>query len=440
MLRNGESVDTKLDRLARKARTEPAFRFTSLFHLLNVELLRGCFERLRGDAAAGIDQVTKEEYGLNLDSNLANLAGRLRKMAYIPLPVRRKWIPKPGSDKLRPLGIPCLEDKIVQAALVRILNPIYEQAFVDGSYGFRPGRGCHDALRALRRTVDAGNIHYLVEADIKGFFDHVDHEWLVKFLQHRIGDSRVLRMIVRFLKAGVVDDGTLHHNEEGTPQGGVISPLLANVYLHYALDLWFGKVFRPTCIGEARLIRYADDFVVCFQTGQDARRFREELTGRLAKFNLEVEPSKTKVLEVGPMASARAKRRGERKPATFDFLGFTHFMSTTRDGKRFRMKRVTAGKRFRRSLMGFKEWLRQATTLPTRELWEGACRRIRGHFAYYGVTDNCKALVRFFEAAKWLLWKRLNRRGKRRSVTWPKFTLMERAFPLPKPRLQVSLY
>lgn len=235
-------------------------------------------------------------------------------------------------------------------------------------------------------------------------FDHVDHEWLNKFLEHWIADSRVLRMIGRFLKAGVAEDGSIRGSEEGTPQGGVISPILANVYLHYALDLWFERTFRRTCIGEARLIRYADDFVVCFQNGEDARRFRQELTVRLGKFNLEVEPSKTKVLEVGPMAAARAERRGERKPETFDFLGLTHFMSTTRDGKRFRMKRVTAAKRFRRSLMGFKEWLRSAVTLPTRDLWDGACRRIRGHLAYYGVTDNSLALLRFLDCRSLGSW------------------------------------
>lgn len=438
--RSGEPVGTKLDRLARKARREPKFRFTSLFHLMNAENLRGCFDRLRGDAAAGIDQVTKEEYARNLEENLADLVGRLHRMAYIPQPVRRTYIPKPGSTKQRPLGIPCLEDKIVQAGLMRILNVIYDQDFIDDSYGFRSGRGCHDALRALSRTVEPGNTHYVVEADIKGFFDHVDHAWLMKFLEHRIGDKRVLRMIVRFLKAGVVEDGAVQENSEGAPQGGVISPLLANVYLHYVLDLWFQNGFRKTCLGQARLIRYADDFVVCFQIGQDAQRFREELSVRLAKFGLEVEPSKTQVLEFGPHAAVRARARRERKPGTFDFLGFTHYCSTTRDGKRFRMKRVTARSRFRRSLAGLKEWLRQAQLLGTRAIWDGACTRIRGHIAYFGVSDNSDGIVRFVDEAKWLLFKRLNRRGKRRCVPWDKFNLMLRRFPLPRPRIQVRLF
>jgi group II intron reverse transcriptase/maturase len=438
--RGGEAVATKLLRIAKKARREPKFEFTSLFHLMNVELLRGCFERLRKDAAAGIDGVTKAMYAEGLEERLTELVERLQRMAYIPEPVRRRYIPKPGSGKQRPLGVPTLEGKLVEAGLVRILEAIYENDFIEDSYGFRPGKSCHDALRALSQTVEKGQINWIVEADIKGFFDNVDHDWLMKFLAHRIGDRRVLRMIKRFLKAGVVEDGRLEISDQGTPQGGCASPLLANVYLHYVLDLWFTRRFLKSCTGVARLIRYCDDFVVCFEKEADARRFRAELIERLAQFSLEAEPSKTKVLAFGPRAAARAKAQGRRKPETFDFLGFTHYCSRSRNGRRFRMKRVTARKRFRAKLAALKTWLRSVrSTTKTRELWEAFCVKLRGHYAYYGVTDNSPALARFLYAARRLLRKWLNRRGGKRRLTWEKFALMEQRFPLPKPRITVNL-
>ena len=360
--RSGEPVATKLHRIAEKARKEPGFKFTSLYHLLNEELLRGCFKRLRKDASAGIDKMTKDMYAENLDANLSNLIDRLHRMAYIPQPVRRKHIPKPGSTKQRPLGIPCFEDKLVQAGLVRIMESVYEQDFIEDSYGFRPDRSCHNALRALSEAVENNPTNHIVEADIKGFFDNVNQEWLMKFLAHRIEDKRIQRMVKRFLRAGVAEDGSVTVSDEGTPQGGVISPLLANIYLHYALDLWFEKVYLKSCTGFARLIRYADDFVVCFQYKPDAERFREELGKRLGKFGLEVEVTKTKVMEFGRFAVQNAKRRGERA-ATFDFLGLTHYCGTRKDGKGFRMKRVTARKKFIAKLKLFKEWLKKARIL-----------------------------------------------------------------------------
>lgn len=439
--RSGESVETKLHRIARKACNEPKFQFTSLFHLMNEELLRGCFKQLRGTASAGIDRVTKEEYAGNLEENLTELVNRLHRMAYIPQPVLRRYIPKPGSTKERPLGIPALEDKLVQAGLVRILEQVYEQDFVDDSYGFRPGRGCHDALRALSRTVESGSINWIVEVDIKGFFDNVEHDWLKKFIAHRIGDKRVQRYIVRFLKAGVFEEGQVHASEEGTPQGGVISPLLANIYLHYSLDLWFERVFSPSCSGTARLIRYADDFVVCFRNKADAERFRAELVERLSKFGLEVEPSKTKVISFGPGAKALAKRQGKSKPETFDFLGFTHYCSRTRDGRRFRMKRVTSRKKFRAKLSAYKAWLKaNRSRMRTRELWQRACVKIQGHINYYGITDNYPGVDRFVYEARKLLFKWLNRRGGKKRLSWAKYALMERLFPLPKPRILVSMF
>jgi RNA-directed DNA polymerase len=439
VLSNRESVETKLQRIAEKARKEPDCQFTSLFHLMDKELLRGCFEGLRKDAASGIDRVTKEEYGKDLEANLSGLVERLHRMAYIPQPVRRVYIPKPGSTKQRPLGIPALEDKLVQAGLVRILEAIYEGDFIDDSYGFRPGRDCHDALRTLSIEVEGGRVHVIVEADVKGFFDKVQHDWMVDFLGHRIADKRMLRYVKRFLIAGIMEDGLFKATEEGTPQGGNISPILANIYLHYALDLWFTRRFIKSCEGRARLIRYADDFVVCFQRRSDAEQFRMELDGRLGKFGLEVAAEKTKILEFGPLAALRAKARGE-KPQTFDFLGLTHFCSRTRDGRRFRMKRKTSRKKFKAKLLAFKEWLKKSRALPTPELMKTAAAKLRGHFAYYGVTDNSEGIGQFNHEVRKLLVKWLNRRGKSGCLTWEKFKKLLKKFPLPKPRIMVNLF
>lgn len=436
---SGEPVDTKLHRIAEKARKESQFKFTSLYHLMNEELLRECFKWLREDAAAGIDEMTKERYAENLDANLTDLITRLHRMSYRPQPVRCKYIPKPGSDKQRPLGIPCLEDKLVQAGLVRILEAIYEQDFIGDSYGFRPKRSCHQALRALSDTVENGPVNHIVEADIKGFFDNVKQDWLIKFLEHRIGDKRIQRMVKRFLKAGVSEDGSVTVSDEGTPQGGVISPLLANIYLHYALDLWFEKVYRKNCTGFARIIRYADDFVVCFQYKTDAERFLKELGKRLSRFGLEVEPTKTRVVEFGRYAARNAKERGER-PKTFDFLGFTHYCGTRRDGKGFRMKRATARKKFTAKVKAFKDWLIKARTMKTKELWETAKVKLRGHYSYYGVTDNLPGIKRFGTEVEKLMLKWLNRCGRRGCLNWQEFCEKMKLFPLPEPRIKVSMF
>ena len=409
---NEENVETKLQRIAEKARSDSRFQFTSLFHLMNVELLKECFEGLRNNAASGIDGITKEQYAEQLEENLYQLVGRLHRMAYIPQPVVRVNIPKPGSDKMRPLGIPALEDKIVQAGLSRILQAIYEQDFIEDSQGFRPNRSCHDALRALSQTVENQPINHIVEADIKGFFDNVDQDQLMTFLSHRIADPRILRYIKRFLKAGIQEEGIFRASERGTPQGGVISPLLANIYLHYTLDSWFTKRFIKTCTGTARLIRYADDFVVCFQTEADARRFRLEMEERLNQFGLEIAPEKTQRIEFGVFAIKRAKARGE-KAATFDFLGFTHYCSRSRNGKRFRMKRKTISKRFSAKLKVYKKWLKSNRTLSTPEILKATARKLRGHYGYYGVTDNSKGVSAYFYEVKGMLYKWLNRRGKR---------------------------
>lgn len=439
MHRNEEGVDTKLQRIAEKAGKEPSFQFTSLYHLMNEELLLGCFEKLRSNAASGIDNVTKQDYAQHLDANLSHLVNRLHQMAYRPQAVLRVYIPKPGSDKRRPLGVPALEDKLVQAGLVKILQAIYEKDFIEDSYGFRPHRSCHDALRALSQTVENAPINFIVEADIKGFFDNVDQEHLMAFLGHRIADPRIMRLIRRFLKAGIQEEGTFRASESGVPQGGTISPLLANITLHYVLDLWFTRRFIKTCTGTARLIRYADDFVTCFQTEADATRFRKEMEERLNQFGLEIAKDKTRQIEFGPFAVQRAQARGTRAE-TFDFLGFTHYCSRTRDGRRFRMKRKTIGKRFGAKLLIYKEWLKSNRTLSTPDIMKKTAAKLRGHYGYYGVTDNAKCIGSYFHEVKGILYKWLNRRGKVGCYNWEKFKKLLKKFPLPYPRTMVNLF
>ena len=439
MLRNEECVATKLKRIAEKARKDPNCRFTSLFHLMDHDLLWECFWDLKKCKASGIDQITKEQYEENLMANLDDLIERLHRMAYIPQPVLRVNIPKPGSDKMRPLGIPSIEDKLVQTGLSRILQAVYEQDFIDDSYGFRPHRGCHDALRTLNQTIERQGTEYIVEADIRGFFDNVDQDQLMRFLAHRIADKRVLRYIKRILKSGIQEDGVFHASDRGTPQGGVISPLLANIYLHYTLDLWFERGFRRTCTGITRFIRYADDFVVCFKHEADARRFRVEMEERLNRFGLEIAPEKTKILEFGPLARPRAKQKGE-KAETFDFLGFTHYCTTSVTGRMFRVGRKSISKRITAKLKLFKKWLRASRTLPTAAIMETVANKLRGHYAYYGVTGNSKSIQNFYYEVGRLLFKWLGRRGKRGSLTYAKFRLLLQRFPLPLPRIVVRLW
>ncbi len=435
---NGEMVGTKLLRIAGKARKDPKCRFTSLYHLVTKELLRECFISLRKKAATGIDGITKEKYAKDLEENLEKLLEKLHKMSYKPQPVKRVYIPKTGGKK-RPLGLPILEDKLVQSCLVRILECVYEQDFIADSYGFRPNRSCHDALRELNHTIDKKRVSYIVDADIKGFFDAVNHEWVMKFLEHRIGDKRVLRMVKRFLKAGIIEEGKYERKDKGTPQGGVISPLLANIYLHYVLDLWFEKRFKKSCSGYTKIIRYADDFIVCFQHKTEAEHFLKELMVRLGRFGLEIEPAKTKLILFGFHAREQMRRKEDRKPETFDFLGFTHYCSTTRCGRTFKLKRKTARNKFRAKLKEFKEWVRANRTMPTQELLKLSCVKVAGHIAYFGVSDNYCDVSRFVWEAMKVLHKWMNRRGKRDCYSWKKFNLILGNINFPKPKIMVNL-
>ena len=437
-LRTGETVRTKLTRIAQRARKDKEAKFCALGHLMYKSTLREAFRRLSRTAAPGIDEETKESYEENLDENLADLYKRLRTDSFSPNPVKRKYIKKPNSNKKRPLGIPALEDKIVQTALVIILEKIYEQDFLPFSYGFRPEKNCHEALKNLSKDIGTRKVNYVIDADIKGFFENVDHNWLMRFVEHRVTDSKILRLIKRFLKAGIIEEGRYYNIENGVPQGGSLSPLLANIYLHYVIDLWFDKVVREYCQGEVWMTRYADDIVFCFQYERDVENFYKALKKRLAKFELQLSEEKTKILEFGRFAERDAKRKGESKPGTFDFLGFTHYCGRSRKG-RFKLKWKTARKKFREKINIFKEWIKESRHLPLSKIWQKVNQKLKGHYQYYGVSDNWDNLLRFKDEITKLLYKWLNKRSQRNSLTREEFIDLLNIYPLKNPKSLVNL-
>ena len=431
-------VEAKLKRLAELASERPKLKYTTLAYLLNEGFLSQCFRELGKNKAPGVDGATREEYGRELESNLEDLVSRLKMKNYWPKPARRVYIPKDENSK-RPLGIPATEDKVVQKAVSRIIESIYESDFLDCSYGFRVGRSCHDALKAMNQLIERAPINHIVEADIKGFFDNVSHEWMMKFLGERINDPSFLRIIERFLKAGYKDSELLVVTDKGTPQGGNLSPLLANIFLHYVLDLWFDKVVKPGMRGECYLIRYADDFVILVQYQDDASRIVDMLRERFLKFELELHPEKTRVFTFGRFEKRNAERQ-ERKPNTFVFLGITHFCDVNRWGG-FSVGHRTGIKRFRNKCKEFCNWIKRArnvVALP--ELWRTATSKLIGHYQYYGVSGNYNGLVRYYRSAIMSLYKWLNRRSQRRSWNLHDFFLMLKDYPLPKPRIVHNLY
>jgi RNA-directed DNA polymerase len=435
--RGGRETTTGVERIARRARQAPHTRYTSLMHHFTVDNLRACFESLDAKKAVGVDGVTKAMYGQDLEANLQDLHRRLHQMAYRLGPVRRVEIPKEDGST-RPLGISCVEDKIVQEMVRRLLEAIYEPVFIDTSYGFRPGRSCHDALRQLNHEVMSEPVNWLLDMDLARFFDTMPHTEILAVLSERIADQKFLRLIARMLKAGVQTPGGVVEDELGSPQGSIVSPAIANAFLDHVLDQWFVTVVRQHCRGYCALIRYADDALAVFERDDDARRVWRVLPLRLGKFGLRLNTEKTRLLAFGKRQAWRAFRDGTRLP-TFDYLGFTHYWGRSRTGKA-RLKRKTSKKRLRRALVEINTWLRQernARQLP--DLWQALSRKMRGHFNYFGVTDNSPALYRFARAVQRLVLKWLNRRSQRRSFTWESFCRYAKRHPLPRPGRLVPL-
>lgn len=416
-------------------------RVQNLASYINAETLRAIHKTMDKRKAYGIDKVTKEDYGQNLEENLENLVKRMKSGSYQPKPTRRVYIPKEAKGKMRPLGISCYEDKLVENAIAQILEQIYEPKFYDESFGFRPNRNCHQAVREIIEMVQYRKTDYVVEADIKGFFDNVDHDWLIKMLEHDIADRKFIEIITKFLKAGIMENGKYLDSERGTPQGNGASPVLANIYLHYVLDNWFDVVVKRQCRGECYLIRYADDFVCCFQNRHEAEVFRQRLEERFRKYGLELAEEKTKILEFGRFARQNRERRGEGKPNTFDFLGFTFYCGM--DGRKqfFRCRVKTSRKKFRSKIKAMKEWIKRNRTKPLEWLFKMVNAKLRGHYQYYGVTDNTREVKNFLNRTRSLLFKWLNRRSQKRSYTWETFNNgLLRTFPLLEPKVKVSLF
>ena len=425
-----QGVHSALERVRQAARRDRKLRFTALLHhVYNPEMLREAYFRLKREAAPGVDRVTWRQYGEALEDNLQNLSERLKRGAYRAKPVRRVFIPK-ADGRQRPLGVTALEDKLVQRATVEVLNAIYETDFLGFSYGFRPGRSQHDALDALYTGLLTRKVNWVLDADIRGYFDAIDHGWLVKFVEHRIADRRVVRLIQKWLNAGVLEDGTRTRSEQGTPQGGSASPLLANIYLHYVFDLWVQRWRRTQARGDVIVVRYADDIVVGFQYKSDAERFRAELAERFSKFALELHPDKTHLIEYGPFAASNRRRRGQGKPETFDFLGFTHICGNKRSNGRFTVLRQTMRKRLQAKLKQVKTELRRRLHDPVPEVGRWLRSVVGGHIRYYGVPMNSRALSAFRFHVAWLWYRSLRRRSQKSRLTWERMRrLIDRWLP-----------
>lgn len=402
-----------------------------LMQYVNKETLLKQHRKQFENKATGIDKITKYDYQNDIDNNIEKLLNNMKTMSYKPKAVRRTYIPKTGSNELRPLGIPAYEDKIVQGAMAEILRNIYENIFLDYSYGFRPNRDCHKALKEVDRIIMWENVNYVVDADIKGFFNNVNHKWLIKFLEYTIKDKTFIRYISRFLKAGIMEDMQYYESDKGTPQGGLISPILANVYLHYVLDLWFEKIIKIQCKGKAFLIRYADDFVCCFQYKSEAERFYKALKERMNQFDLELAEDKSKIIPFG---------RNTKSKETFDFLGFTHRNGKSRKGL-YKLIHHTSGKKSRAKKENVKQWLRQNVYIyPVPYLIKKLNTKLIGMYRYYGISDNIQWMIKFRQYVRYELKKWLSRRSQRGNITWEKYNKILQYNLIATPKIYHSLW
>jgi RNA-directed DNA polymerase len=439
-----EGLYVALARIREAVRRDKRERLTSLYHhVYNPDHLREAYFRLRKDAAPGVDGVTWRQYGQNLEEHLQDLSARLARRAYRATPARRAYIDKEDGRK-RPLGIPALEDKIVQYVVAQILSTIWEEEFLGFSYGFRPGRNQHNALDALSVGIEQRLVRWVLDADLRGFFDTLSHEWLVKFIQHRIGDRRIVSLIQKWLRAGVLEEGQWTRSDTGSPQGGLVSPVLANIYLHYVFDLWVHQWRKRNARGDVIVVRYADDFVMGFQHRHEAQQFQSKLDERLKQFNLELNVQKTRLIEFGRYAAQNRARQGKGKPETFNFLGFTHICGKTRKG-RFVVVRQTMRKRMHRKLKEIKLELKHKMHLPIPDQGKWLASVLRGHYQYYGVPFNSRTLGRFRHQVK-CVWKRsLSRRSQKGRVNWERMERLARKWlpnshichPYPAQRLRV---
>ena len=433
------TMQNKLNLIAAKAKEDAKLKFTSLVHLINVENLRQCYRELKRNKACGIDEMTVGSYGENLEARLNLLIENMKAGRYQPQPVRRAYIPKSGTDEKRGLGIPTVEDKLVQLMLKKILESIYEADFLDCSYGFRAGRNCHQAVKTLDETVMTKPVNYLVEVDIRKFFDNVQHSWLVRCLEERIRDPKILGLIKRFLKAGVINGGQYEATKQGTPQGGVISPLLANIYLHYVLDLWFEKKVKPGAKGVMKLIRYCDDFVVCCESESDANGLLPALKQRLMKFGLSIAEEKTRIIRCGRRGWQELEKQG-KKAESFNFLGFTHYARKSRRGK-WIMGHKTSKENLARKLKETSQWLKAIrNSISLKDWWTVLKAKLTGHFNYFGISGNYRGINQFRQRVISLVYKWINRRSQKKSMTREKFNLYIDRYPLPAARICYSLY
>ena len=428
---------TELDRIAAKARCEPELLFTSLAHHVTRDRVEKNLKKVPNRSAPGCDGVTVAEAKRDFDQWIEPMLQSVHQQGYKAPPIRRVYIPKPGKQEKRPLGVPCVSDRALQRSTSEVLSAIYEQDFLPCSFGGRPGCGAHNALSTLNEVIAGKKVGWVLEADLKNFFGSLDHGWLLRFVEHRVGDPRMISLIRRWLKAGILEEDEIYPNEEGTPQGGSISVLLSNLYLHYVLDLWFERVVKPRLRGEAYLVRYIDDFVVCFQYREDAIRFQNVLRRRLEKFSLVLEPTKTKLVEFGRFAARHACKRGRRRPETIYFLGFTLYCTRNQKGN-FKVGFRTEKSRLQRSLANLSDLMRRIRHLPVGVQAVNLNRVLRGHYGYYGIAGNFRALQKVHRFVERYWRKMLNSRSREGRVTWEIFHEIKERFPLQRPRLKLN--